>query len=247
MNLTVDVDYEDYAAALAEFIRERGTTLPKALRFEGRQLALRLVRFTPPKTLSQGRKAVARDIQRAVRPLRPADFSSQRIRKLIRKRNYAGLEAVFARFPQGSELHGVSVVEPKFPEMHQQARASRGRVLKFQGRVTPDADKVRDYIKTVQDRVGRGRSGWAVSLLSLGGKPSAWIVRHAKRGTGTIEGRVDAQGYMRMENRSEWAEAGDEDRIVANASVVPSFLAWRIAAHLGLHALKRIACRFEPN
>jgi antirestriction protein ArdC len=29
--------------------------------------------------------------------------------------------------------------------------------------------------------------------------------------------RVDMQGYIRMENRSEWAEAGDEDRIVANA------------------------------
>jgi len=28
---------------------------------------------------------------------------------------------------------------------------------------------------------------------------------------------VNAQGYLRMENRSEWAEAGDEDRVVANA------------------------------
>ena len=56
------------------------------------------VRFTPPKTLAQGRKAVARDIQRAVRPLRPADFRSHRIRKLIRKRDYAGLEAVSTAF-----------------------------------------------------------------------------------------------------------------------------------------------------
>lgn len=217
MNATVDIEYQDYARALAEFIRQRGTLLPKALRGEGRLLANRLVRYTPPKTLSQGRKAVARDVQRAVRPLRPADFSSQRIRKLIRKRDYAGLQAVFTRFPQGSELRGVSVVEPKFPEMHEQARSSRGRVLKFQGVVTPDADKVREYIRTVQGHVGRGRSGWAVSLLALGGKPSAWVLRHAKRDTGLFEDRVDAQGYIRMENRSEWAEAGDEDRVVANA------------------------------
>jgi hypothetical protein len=217
MKLNVEVDYQDYAEALREFIRERGTTLPKALRFEGRQLALRLVKFTPPKTRAQGRKAVARDIQRAVRPLRPADFSSKRIRQLIRKRDYGALEAVFARFPQGSPLRGVSVVEPRFPEMHQEARASRGRVLKFQGKVTPDTDKVRDYIKTVQDRVGRGRAGWAVSLIALGGKPSGWIVRHAKGDTGTFEDRADVRGYLRMENRSEWAEAGDEDRIVANA------------------------------
>jgi len=217
VNATVDIEYQDYATALSDFIRERGTLLPKALRGEGRLLATRLVRFTPPKTLSQGRKAVARDIQRAVRPLRAADFTSQRIRKLIRKRDYAGLEAVFARFPKGSELHGVAVVEPKFPEMHEQARSSRGRVLKFQRRVTPDADKVREYIRTVQGHVGRGRSGWAVSLLALGGKPQAWVLRHAKRDTGLFEDRIDARGYIRMENRSEWAEAGDEDRIVANA------------------------------
>ncbi len=217
MNATIDIEYQNYANALGEFIRERGTLLPKALRGEGRLLATRLVRYTPPKTLSQGRKAVARDIQRAVRPLRAADFTSPRIRKLIRQRDYARLEAVFARFPQGSDLHGVSVVEPKFPQMHEDARSSRGRVLRFQGRVTPDADKVRDYIRAVQDRVGRGRSGWAVALMALGGKPSGWIVRHAVRDTGTFEDRVDAQGYIRMENRSEWAEAGDEDRIVANA------------------------------
>jgi hypothetical protein len=217
MNLSVDVDYKDYAEAIGEFIRERGTTLPKALRFEGRQLALRLVRLTPPRTLSQGRKAVARDIQRAVRPLRPADFTSKRIRKLIRKRDYSGLEAVFARFPQGSDLRGVSVVEPNFPQMHEEARASRGRVHKFQRKVTPAADKVREYIRTVQSRVGRGRAGWGVSLIALGGKPQAWVVRHANRNTGVFEDRADVAGYIRMENRSEWAEAGDDDRIVANA------------------------------
>ncbi|MCL4179164.1 MAG: hypothetical protein KJ072_15660 [Verrucomicrobia bacterium] len=217
MNATVDIEYQDYAQAFSEFIRERGTLLPKALRGEGRQLASRLVRFTPPKTLSQGRKAVARDVRRAVLPLRPGDFDSKRIRQLIRKRDYAGLEAVFANFPESHQLHGVTVGEAKLPGMHQEARDRRGRVRKFRGKATPDADKVRDYIKEVQARVGRGRSGWAVALVELGGKPPAWVVRHAGRDTGKIEDRSDLQGYIRMENRSEWAEAGDEDRIVANA------------------------------
>ena len=53
--------------------------------------------------------------------------------------------------------------------------------------------------------------------MALGGKPPAWVVRHAGRDTGKIEDRSGMQGYIRMENRSEWAEAGDEDRIVANA------------------------------
>jgi hypothetical protein len=217
MNATVDIEYQEYAQAFSEFIRERGALLPKALRGEGRQLASRLVKFTPPKTLAQGRKAVARDIQRAVLPLRPGDFDSKRIRQLIRKRDHSALEAVFANFPDRNQLHGVSVIEPRFPDMHQQARDRRGRIRKFQKVVTPDADKVRAYIKEVQGRVGRGRSGWAVALLALGGKPQAWVVRHARRDTGRFEDRSSMEGYIRMENRSEWAEAGDEDRIVANA------------------------------
>jgi hypothetical protein len=53
MNATVDIEYQEYAQAFSEFIRERGALLPKALRGEGRQLASRLVKFTPPKTLAR--------------------------------------------------------------------------------------------------------------------------------------------------------------------------------------------------
>lgn len=217
MNAVVDIEYRNYAEALAELIRQQGTLLPKALRGEGRQLAARVTRYTPPGTRGQGRKAVARDIQRALRPLRAADFESPRIRQLIRGRDYAGLEAVFGNFPDASELQGVKVVEAKLPEMHQEARRSRGRVLKFQRRVTPDADAVRGYIKATQEHVGRGRSGWAVALVALGGKAPAWVLRHAKPDTGEFEDRVERGGYLRMENTSEWAEAGDEDRVVENA------------------------------
>ncbi len=217
MNLEIDIEYRNYAEAMAEFIRYHGTLLPKALRFEGRQLALRLVKLTPPRTLAQGKKAVARDISRAIRPLRPSDFESREIRRLIRRHDYSALEAVFARFPEKSDLRGVSVVQAQLPEMHAQVRASRGRVLRFQRRVTPDAERVRDYIRSTQEHVGRGRSGWAVALIALGGKPQAWVLRHTKRDTGEFEDRADVRGYIRMENKSEWAEAGDEDRVVANA------------------------------
>jgi len=217
VNISADIEYADYAEAMARFIREQGAIVPKALRFEGRQLAARLVKFTPPRTLSQGKKAVARDIKRAVRPLRSRDFSSKAIRKLIRKKDHAALEAVFANFPQTSDLHGVAVVEPDFPKMHEEVRDRRGRVKRFQGRVSPDAGVVRDYIGTIQARVGRGRSGWAISLLALSGRTSAWVIRHGSGQTGRFEDRLKPEGYLRMENRSEWADQGDEDRIVANA------------------------------
>jgi hypothetical protein len=38
VNATVDIEYQEYAQAFSEFIRERGALLPKALRGEGRQV-----------------------------------------------------------------------------------------------------------------------------------------------------------------------------------------------------------------
>ncbi len=88
----------------------------------------------PPVERAVFRRIQARDIRRAVLPLRPGDFDSKRIRQLIRKRDYSALEAVFANFPESHQLHGVTVSEAKLPGMHQEARDRRGRIRKFQGK-----------------------------------------------------------------------------------------------------------------
>jgi hypothetical protein len=98
---------------------------------------------------------VARDIQRAGQPLKPAQFDSKRIRQLIRKKDRVALEAVFGNFPKTSSLHGVKVIDPDFPADHRKARDRRGRVRKFQRVVTPDADQVREC----QDAVIGGGGG----------------------------------------------------------------------------------------
>lgn len=215
MNLTFQSDAKEHSAALLEFARYKRFTTAQALRFEGRQLAGLLIKLTPPRNRSQGRAAVARDIRRAIRPLRPQDFDNPKIKSLIRARDYAGLQVVFRRMERGEFRNALVVAFD--PAIHRDAQQSRGRVLKAKGVVTPDSDLVRDYIRKIQENVGGGKGGWAESFLHLGGKPAAWISKH--RNQGEVEDKADnaVSAYIKMSNESEWAEGGDEDRIVANA------------------------------
>jgi hypothetical protein len=212
--MQLETNVPEFTHALSEFIRFYAVSIPKALRYQGRLLAQEFIRKTPSRTRSQGRHAVGRDIQRAVRPLRPQDFSSREIRTLIRKRDYAALTAVFSHFP--NDLRGASVV-PFSAKLHTQARDRRGRVQRFQRKATPDADLVNRYIAQVRGKVGEAKGGWAASLIGLEGRPAAWIAQHA--GSGTFDDHAhDLVGpYIRMTNQSEWAGGGDEDRVIADS------------------------------
>ncbi len=88
-----------------------------------------LIQFTPPATRDQGQKTVARDIQRAVTPLRVADFKSRGMRKMIRDRDYTALEAVFAKFERGPFPR--FTVKPFGPELPTSERDRRGLVRYF--------------------------------------------------------------------------------------------------------------------
>lgn len=216
MNLVAESNAAEYSQALREFIRYYGVEIPKALRHQSRLLAQEVLRKTPSKTRAQGRRAVARDIKRAVRPIRPQDFDSKAIRALIRKRDYPALKTVFSRFPEDSHFRKVAVV-PFSPTLHSEVRDRRGRVQSFKGKVTPDYEPVRDYIAQMQTHVGQGKGGWAASLVGLGGRPAGWIIQHARAGKFQDHTADPVRGYVQMTNESEWAGAGDEDRVVSDS------------------------------
>jgi hypothetical protein len=216
MKFSVDSNVPEYGHALGEFIRFYAVSIAQALRYQGKLLAQELIKKTPPDTRAQGRHAVERDIKRAVRPLRPQDFKSKKIRSLIRKRDYQALEAVFRRFPDSSDLRNVSVV-PFDPKLHTEIRDRRGRVKKFQRKATPDYNEVREYIAHTQSHVGQAKGGWAASFIGLGGRPAAWIAQHASAGSFEDHAGNPLLDYIQMTNRSEWAGGGDEDRVIENS------------------------------
>lgn len=214
MRLSLTSGNQKAETAFADFIRYSRMEIPQGLRFQGRQMASLLIKLTPPRNRSQGRKAVQRDIRRAVRPLRYQDFDNKTVKEAVRSRNYEALRAIFAR--SSGVLHNAQV-EAFTPELHRKAQDRRGRVRRWKRVVTPDADAVKFYIASVQHLVGQGKGGWAAALMDLGGKPAQWIANHAE--SGTIEDKADnpVSAYILMTNRSRWASGGDDDRIVENA------------------------------
>lgn len=211
MNVAVQVNADAFNDAVRRYVKEVGVGLPQAMRTQARLLFGRVIQRTYPKTRAQGRRAVARDIRRAVRVLSPGDFESQDLRRMVRRRDYAGLRAVLER--SGSPL----TVVPFEPDLHRKVRDRRGRVTRPRNVATLDGDAVRSYTRRRQDLVGRAKGGWAAAMRAAGGRPPEWIGRWAA--VGNVEDRLadPVAGFIRAENLSEWARHGDDDRIVAGA------------------------------
>ena len=212
--LDATVHTHEFSDAVSRYVTALGKDARQAVRYQSMLLGKRLIQYTPPGTRAQGRKAVARDIQRAVTPLRAANFESPGIRRLIRQRDYAALQAVFARFNHGPFAH--FTVKPFSPQLHTSRRDRRGRVRRSAKVATPDAGEVRDYLREVQQRVGSAKGGWAKAVTALGGSVPDWMARHA--GTGSVEDHSQSfNPSVRMLNRSEWAGDTEVDRVLAAA------------------------------
>ncbi|MBX3744162.1 MAG: hypothetical protein KF833_02530 [Verrucomicrobiae bacterium] len=212
--LDLKVNAHGFNDAVTRYVLTLGKDARVAVRQQSMLLGRKLVQFTPPGTRAQGRKAVARDIRRAVTPIRPSDFEAPSIKKLIRKRDYAGLEVVFSRFKQGG--FASFQVLPFSAELHRSRRDKRGRVTRSARVATPDAPQVRDYIREVQTHVGRAKGGWVPTVTRLGGNVPEWLLQHAV--TGTVEDRTGSMNpSVKMKNRSEWAGDAYVDRVLSNA------------------------------
>jgi hypothetical protein len=184
---------------------------------ESRKLAKQIVGFTPPKSLAQGRKAVARDIQRAATPFDASKFTQPKMREridaLAKDGNYDALNAILKNIKGNMAKWRVA---PFHPDLHRKARVSRGRVLSTKKIFVTQARALAAYIKKMQDRVGLRKSGWLPALLALGGKAPAWVARHLGHAPGTA--RVTLVGTNPgVTISSHAAGVGDDRRMIANA------------------------------
>lgn len=207
-----------FSESLGRYITELNLSMKDGLRKQfGLLLAKNLIPLTPPKGKIQGEKTVKRDVNRAVRVLRPKDFKSKKIRQMIRKRDYQGLQILFGRLKGLSDL-AKAEFGPFDERMHQGQRTKRGAVSekRYVHFATADEDKVRAYIKERQGWVGQAKGGWAKAARALGHTPGGWITRHERFGefTDTLD---NLGGYIRAVNRSAWAKSGEDERRVETA------------------------------
>lgn len=223
--------YEEWKAAFEDWIVVAHTDIVTAWRQQSKLIAERLIggvggasgwnRATPPGTRKQGENAEARDIRRAVFPLKADGFYDikvkKRVQKAVKAEDVPALQAlvsagVFGRarvemrvLPAGNEYTA-----------HQNSRASRGRVPEKSRKFAVPGDAyLKQYIREAKNAVGQGKGGWVASLFALGGSCPQWVSRHKRAGT-CVDNMQPGQEQLNfsMTNRSKWASGGDEDRII---------------------------------
>lgn len=233
----VSVSDEVWVKWLANFSAACGKNVREVLYEEWPLLIRKVIDFTPPfatrasrgegKTfansasdLSVGRKAVAFDIYKTMRPFNPAEVRSPELKKIVDRKDVVAFNA-FARNSKSSKLAGVEAL-PFDPGLHLRARDARGRVPGRDRQIVvlgSDVALLNKYVATVQGRVGYAKSGWLAALQLVGGDAPAYVT---KQGTGAGEVIDDHANEdnpsITAINRSPWAVRKDEgERILADA------------------------------
>ena len=187
--LDVEVELSKLDLAILRFVSDLGMELPKAVWTAARQVNAEVIRLTPPKTYAQGRKAVARDINRAIFGMNPAKIVSPRFKELIDRHDVAGIRAIL-RNAQDSWLSNFELVHFS-PEFHTAVRDKRGRVQRSKRVFTGDFHEHTRYVRLVQGRVGSLKAWWAPSAAILGNPIPAWVSKHVPPGNAVVNDLSD--------------------------------------------------------
>jgi hypothetical protein len=230
--VSVATNTPTYRDALIRYIATFRVSVREAIRFEAAQLGQRVISFTPPRNQAQGRNRVMKDIHKIMLGLSDADFAKANPDHTDK----AKFDNIVRLFParDGSilgvdkDLYRPGATMEDLYEFHQSKRLKNGRVSdaaqqtvdvgrwRFLEKLIVPKNLLDEYISRAMDRVGRARGGWAAGTLKLGGKVAKWIAAHANKGTyiNELDNRNPSFEFI---NRSEWASAGDQDRIMENA------------------------------
>jgi hypothetical protein len=234
MSTPVQIDANQFNSRLAEYITRTKKGMIWGLRDEGKNLLRLVTKLTPPSgddestPRTQGRKRVESDIRKVIKGWDRATEDKDAY-------HVGGEEVVRMFVDKKGTVWGVdkklfrpdATVET-LAAHHNKNRDKRGRVTtagektrdigrwKFIEQMVAPEEVVKQYIQDAQFRVGRGKGGWAKAWTALGEKPANWIATWIR--LGEFEDTLgQVNGFIRATNRSEWANRGDDDRVVSNA------------------------------
>jgi hypothetical protein len=173
--ISFSIDASKFDSAMKSIAENFQVSMSNVVRVEAKSLLETVVKFTPPNTYAQGRRAVARDITRAVDV--PAKFTNERLNELVRGREYAAFRTMMEN---SKELKKYKLTLFR-KSLHTSQRDRRGHVRSYKRVLTLDVEQQQQRIKTVQSRVGTAKKSWKQGLEVVGGKLPAW----AEKATGS--------------------------------------------------------------
>jgi len=227
----------DLDSRLAHHLRDMGVSM-RFMGLDGMRVILNtIMKGTPPKTLSQGRKRVAKDIGKVIVAM-DERFQAQWALAIEHGVVSSDVPAQVFKTKRGA-VYGVdkNLYRPNasISEMdrhHQKYRRKDGRVTearggsesgrntlnigrwKFVNKMHVKKSAFRKYVRSVQKRVGKGKSGWAPALLYFGKQTGgrAVVPKYVRR-HGMQNGRFrdtitkDGNGFASATNLVHYATA----------------------------------------
>jgi len=220
---TISLDTRDLNRALQGLAIATGKDADTIVMEEARLFAEQAVKRTPPKTLAQGRRAVARDIKKIL-----GGASEDLIKKAIEWNG--GEDSVRQHFKRkdGStyliEWNHTQLGSAGIAQHHERHRDRRGRVSTAGDRdrtigrwkardkwIVPHDVRAR-YIKDRQENVGKLKAGWMPAIRKFHGKAPKWVKKHNPRGSAQFRGAKTNDVRAIMVNAAKGA--GNIDRFL---------------------------------
>lgn len=230
MQIESSWETDTFNRQMAGLLRMVETDMPDEVRKQGRLWGERVMKFTPPKNLAQGRRAVKRDLHRFL-IVREQGFLEFIVREFGSKDIDTSL-----RTSEGQQYDirwdEIVLNGNVIPARHLAARDARGRIPRrfsgngtgtswtTQGKLVVPAAVFNQFLKQKQANVGYAKSGWATGVLALGGKVPKWVGRHIAKGQGRYRDLTgNGQNPMfEFVNLSPWATNRNEGQRIMRAA-----------------------------
>lgn len=215
MSIRVQFDVVRYRNDLNGFVYKLGADSTQLLKEEMRLLLRDIERLTPPKTLAQGRKAIAGDLSRVAAPLDSSKIRFGPLSRAVAKKDQEAIKSITENMKRGffkGRRFLATVGELK--DAHLAARNSRGRVRNDQRNMAL-VGVWKKYTKEVQDRVAYTRAGWLAAAYGVGLQMSSWVTRHAGYAKGSYKQPTPQTLSISGTNRS--SKIPDYQRVVEMA------------------------------
>lgn len=178
MSIRVQFDVVKYRNDLNQFVTRLNADSTLLLKEEMRLLLRDIQRLSPPKTLAQGRNAVAKDMARLAAPLDPEKIKFPRMAEVVRKRDEKAIQSIANNMKGGFFMRRRLLTnDADMRTAHLAARNARGRVRRDQNNMAL-LRTWRKYTTEIQNRVGYARSGWAQVAAGVGLRLPSWVSRH---------------------------------------------------------------------
>lgn len=235
---TVSISDAGWVRWLGAYLGAIGKNVREGLYEEWPLLMRKVMDFTPPfrnkgkpgpSDLSVGRAAVAFDIYKVMRPFNPA-AKTKGLERILDRQDVAAFNVLAAR-SKNPIMKGLTAVHFN-RQLHLQARDSRGRVRGRDRRqvvLGSDVGLLKEYVNSVQKRVGFAKSGWLPALQLVGGDAPAYVTKQGGGGGSVIDDHANEDNpSITAINRTPWAVRKDEGaRILtdAKASRIESIIA----------------------